>query len=125
MSSISKLVEGLTTPEEILQAVAPDPTARDRAVWEAARLHYQNWRPRINIDADNGHDFLYLEESRVKELMKRLVVQMMDIPAESTVKEIVVKMMEESNSPEEFLFCMITLSNFAGSAGIQFLQNEQ
>ena len=122
MSSIAKLIEGLTTEEGVLQAVAPDPTPRDRAVWEASKLFHKDWKPKIDPDADNGHDFVGLGEVRVKELMKSLVTSMMDVGESSSVKEIIGVMLQESRTPEEFLFCMITLSNFAGESGVQFFK---
>lgn len=126
MSSIARLIEGLTTEESVLQAVAPDTTARDRAVWEAAKIFNRgDWRPKIDVAADNGHDFVGLGEERVKELMKSLVVALMDVKDASTVREIIQAMLQQAQTPEEFLFCMVVLSNFAGQSGIQFFSNAE
>lgn len=122
--SVSKLIEGLKTMEEVLHAVAPEPTARDRAVWEASRLFNASWRPRLNVDATNNRDFLYLNEAKVKDLMKRLVVKFMDIEGESSIKDIVEIIVAESSSPEEMTFGLITLANTAIDDGAKFKEDE-
>ena len=116
MSSVSKLIEGLSTKEEVLHAVAPDPKPRDLAVWEAASIFSRGWKPRLNAAADNNHDFLYLEEKQVKELMKRLVTNLMDVEGESSIKDVVQVIVAESKSPEEMVFSLIALADMAFSS---------
>lgn len=114
--SVGKLIAGLTTEEEVLHTVAPDPTPRDRAVWEASRIFHASWRPRLNPAATTNHEFLYLQESEVKALMKRLVLKFMDIEGESAIKDIVEVIVQESESPEQMIFGLVSLTDMAMEA---------
>jgi hypothetical protein len=127
--SVQRLIEGLTTAEEVLAAIAPDPTERDRAVFEAARLFYQSWKPKTVADAPSMAGYVGLEKVRVKALVKSLMVSAMDTAMEDdtegqSLKDLIENALTVAKSPEEFLFLLMMIMDFAGESGTTFTKHE-
>lgn len=117
--SVEKLIRGLQTKEEILQAVAPDPTPRDLAVWEAATLFSRGkWKPEVNPDATTLGEVVNLSDDESKDLRKRVVAAMMDMEGtEATAAKVIATMIGVCKSPEELAFCFMLHSEYSAQSG--------
>lgn len=117
--SVEKLIRGLKTKEEILQAIAPDPTPRDLAVWEAATIFSQGrWLPVINREATSLGEVVNLTEAQSKDIRKRVVAAMMDLEGvPATAAEVIATMISVCQSPEELAFCFMLHSEYAAQSG--------
>ncbi len=117
--SIEKLIRGLQTKEEILEAVAPNPSPRDLAVWEAAVLFSRGrWRPEINPEATTLGEIVNLPESEAKTLRKRVVTAMMDLDdPDATMARVISQMLSVCQSPEEVVYCFMIYSDYAARSG--------
>ncbi len=124
---IDRLIEGLTTAEEVLVAVAPDPTPRDRAVFEASRLFFQTWKPKTKPEAPSLTEYVGLPKERVKELVKHIIVTSMDIEESEdgqSLKDLIETAMKVATNPEEFLFLLMMIMDFAGETGTTFTKQK-